>query len=161
MPVLNTATTLNGLYFDQTSIRFSPAGISMTEHLIDLSFDDAIKPTEIRGTSPVKLGSGLGTYDANMMFQILEDVWGGPNGFAAQIAAKSISGKDLTTVIFPAAISFVSVTGRIHTIDIPYVRIVGRKFGGKNNAAGYVREIPCFVREIIEDGVRLVPQILG
>jgi hypothetical protein len=154
-------TSLNGLYYDQTSVRVKLSGnglnVALAEFLQDISFSDSLTPTEIRGGHPVKLGTGLGTYQADCQLQILQEHWEDQ----VQPRLSELGGGAIGIVKFDLVVNFVGIgNGKINTIEVTECRVVGRQFPSKKGAEGLVRTIPLNVREIIENGVRLVPQRL-
>jgi hypothetical protein len=149
-------TTLNGLYYDFTSIRLAVAGISIAEQLQDISFSDKMTPAKMRGTHPIKLGTGLGQYEADASISLLKDYW---QAFQREIKAKLPGGQGLTQLVFPISVSYAPVgSANISTVELKECRIIGREYTHpKSGGDGLMVKIPLDVRYILEDGVCLAP----
>lgn len=147
--------TINGYYFDETSIRFTAGKMALSEGLQDISFDEKITPTQIKNLGCVKLGTGLGTHEASASITLLQEYW---EKYAAYVAGLSQDGRTLTTVKMNAVINFRAPNApRLTTVKLFEVRIIGRGFARQG---GLQRAIPLDVRFIEENGIRLAPMML-
>lgn len=160
----NSYPTINGFYYDESSISLQfalsqsgsePApgagNLEVTEGLTDISFSDKMTPTQIRNLGAVKLGTGLGKYEADFSITLLQEYW---STFMGQIAAKSANAQNLTTVKMDITVMLQAPgSSLVTTFKIFEARITGRSF---QKGEGIMRQIPFDVRRIQEqtpDGV--------
>ncbi len=150
--------TLNGLYYDMTSVRISLQGIPIVEGLKDISWDRKVTATEITDNQAVKLGTGIGRAEFSATLTLQQETWEiiAPKLQALAVAKTGLAA--LTVLVFDIAILFVS-PGNVNPtkIDINGCRIVGDPFGGITGNEGFTRQIALNVIEIIENGIRLAP----
>lgn len=150
--------TLNGLAFDQTSVRAKIGNVRLASMLKDITFGDKMTPTAIRGTHPVKYATGLGIYEADdTTLTIQQEGW---EPLQAELLRLSGAAACITVVQFDVTINFVAFGARPQEILLRQCRVKSRGFGGKNNADGLVRAIGIDVTEILENGIRLAPASL-
>lgn len=153
---LNTFT-LNGLAFDQTSVRCKIGAFRLAEYLKDVTFSDKMTPTQIRGTHPVKYATGLGIYEADASITIQQEGW---VLLQAELLRMSGDAGAITVVQFDMTINFVAFGATPYEVALRQCRVKERQFGGKNNAEGLTRQIPLDVTEILENGIPLAPRSL-
>lgn len=150
--------TINGFYYDESSISVqfalsaqgagtsSDSGlIEVTDGLTDISFSDKMTPTQVRNLGAVKLGTGLGKYEADFSITMVQEYY---TAFARAIAEKSANGKNLTTVKLDVTVMLVAPgSAVVTTFRIREARIKERNFA---KGEGIMRQVPFDVRYIEE-----------
>lgn len=155
---LERPTSVNGFYFDQTSVRVTALGVPLSEGLVDVTFSQTLTPSVIRGRHPVRLGRGLGTLEAAAEITLVEEYWQ-----RLLRACARRGGAVALTLLEPFLINFVPIIGaEMVNISLLGARLLGPRFGGApaNGNAGLVRQIPIDLDEIDENGIKMIPQRL-
>lgn len=146
-----TVTQVNGLYYDNTSIRIGmPYGRLIVSHLKALNYKDTITPTQAHGTHGIPLPSGLGTYQASGSLTLVKEAWDDllmklPDGYGA--------------LVFPISVSYmVRMPGPSSNDVLKDCRIIdvqnGSSSGGND---GLSVELTLLVRYILRNGKCLYP----
>jgi len=158
-PEESDITSINGWYYDQTSVRVAVGGIKLGYSIKDVSFSEKLTPTIIRDSHPVRAGTGVGMHEADASLSLQQEVW-------QQLQAKLIGMVQgdtvaLTLLTFELNIAFIVPGGSAPTlIDIKQARIIGRGLDGITGQEGLVRKIPLTVQQILENGIPLAPRRL-
>lgn len=144
--------SINGLYYDHTSVRLQIPGLDsilITSHLKSISYSDTLTPSTSYGVSPIQLPSGLGQYSAEASCVISKEAFDQTLGSLPQ---------GYGSVIIGFSIAYVPrgsyLPSRVDLIDS---RIMSVKDSSSNGQGNLDVELGLYVRYIVRDGKCLAP----
>lgn len=144
--------SVNGLYFDHTSVRLQIPGVAMpliTSHLKSINFSDTLTPSESYGVSPIPLPSGLGQYKAEGSMTLSKEAFDQmisilPDGYGALVM-------DIVITYVPKG-AFKPATTILHGSRFMAPKDTSSSGGGNLDV-----ELGLYVRYITRNGKCLVP----
>lgn len=144
--------SINGLYYDHTSVRLQIPGLPsqmITSHLKSMNFEDSLTPSTSYGGSPIELPSGLGQYKASGSCVISKEAFDQLNASLPQ---------GYGSVILNFTISYIS-RGSYEPSEVKLVesRIMSVKDSSSNGGGNLDVELGLYIRYILRNGKCLAP----